>query len=376
MSTASDISQHGKAREALPVRRALPRRWVRPLALLFGPALLIAIGAWLYLSGGRYISTDDAYVHAGMTQISTDVSGRVAEVAVVENQRVKVGDLLFRLDDRPYRYAVERAEAQLARTRLTIDALRATYAQKQADIRVAQEDVEYLARELERQRQLLASHVASQAAFDQARHKYDAARQTLSAAQQALANVVANLGGNPNIATDQHPDVQAAKAQLDQAEYDLAHTRIYAESNGVVARVDKLQRGSYVTPGTPLFALIGSDDLWVEANFKETELTHMKPGQRAIVEVDTYPGRSFIGTIEGISPGTGSEFSVLPAQNASGNWVKVVQRLPVRIRLAETDADAPLRAGMSATVEVDTEQKRSLGSLFHSAFAATRPTSR
>ncbi len=351
--------------------RHQPRRWLRPLALVAGPALLLALGAYLYLIGGRYVSTDDAYVRAGITQVSTDIAGRVIAIEVGENQRVKAGDVLFRLDDKPFQYALERAKADLAKSRLDVEALRATYAQKQAEIRFAQENVDFLTRSFDRQNQLLASHVASQAQYDQARHNLDAARQTLQSTQQALANVLANLGGDPKIETDRHPEVLAAKAQLDQAALNLSHTIVHAAADGIVAQIDKLQKGEYVSAGTPLFALIGAD-VWVEANFKETDLSHMKPGQAVTIDIDTYPGHVFKGTVAGISPGTGSEFSVLPPQNASGNWVKVVQRLPVRILLADQDENMPLRAGMSATVEVDTEIQRTIAALIESAFAGTR----
>ncbi len=371
MSNAVETSSPASVRiaEVVARPRRRQRRWVRPLSIVLGPALVLIAGAYLYLTGGRYISTEDAYVRAGVAQISTDIPGRVSEIDVRENQRVKAGDTLFRLDDRPYRYALERAQAQLAQSRLTVEALRATYAQKQADLKTAEEDLDFRSRELERQRQLLASRVASQAQYDQARHNFAAARQAVEAAQQALANVLASLGGNPRIETDRHPAVLAAKAQVDQAALDLSHTVIRAAGNGIVAQVDKLQVGDYVTAGTPLFALIGTDDIWIEANFKETDLTHMKPGQAVTVEIDTYPGRRFKGKVVGISPGTGSEFSVLPPQNASGNWVKVVQRLPVRIALSESDPEMPLRAGMSATVEVDTEIRRPITRMIESALA-------
>lgn len=362
----SDIAL-GKAAPSAHARKRR-RRWLRPALITCGPALLVLVGAYLYLTSGRYVSTDDAYVRADITQISTDVAGRVIEVAVRENDQVKAGQVLFRLDDTPFRYALERAQAQLAMARLDVEALRATYAQKQADLKAAQDTLDFQGREFDRQKSLLASHVSSQQLYDQAQHNVDAARQNLDSTRQALANVLANLGGDPKMETDKHPRVLAAKAQLDQAALDLSHTVIYAPNGGTVAKVDKLQKGEYVTAGTPLFSLIGKD-IWVEANFKETELTHMRPGQEATVEVDTYPGRSFKGRLAGISPGTGSEFSVLPPQNATGNWVKVVQRLPVRILLSESDGDMPLRSGMSVTVDVDTKFRQPIAAIFDAAFA-------
>jgi membrane fusion protein (multidrug efflux system) len=356
------------ARAPARARRLVERRWLRPLLLIAGPALLILVGLYLYVTGGRYISTDNAYVHADATTISTDVPGRVAEVAVHEHQLVKAGEVLFRLDDAPYRYALDKASAQLASTRLDVDALRASYFQKQTDVRAAEQNLDFFTRELERQRQLLASHFTSQVNFDQALHNRDTAQQALDGAHQALASALATLGGDPALPTGQHPRVLAAKAARDQAAYDLDRTTVTAASDGTVAQVDKLQKGQYVTAGTPLFMLIGTQ-VWVDANFKETELTHMQPGQSATVDVDTYPDCAFTGSVASISPGTGAEFSVLPAQNATGNWVKVVQRIPVRVAVDTNSCARPLRAGMSATVAVDTQHRRAVAAIVDSALA-------
>lgn len=347
--------------------------WPRLLLLLAGPLVIVAVASYFYLTGGRYVSTDDSYVHADNTMISTDVPGRVVEVDVRENEKVKAGQTLFKLDDAPYRYAYERAVANLAMTRLNIEALRATYAQKQADLKAAQDTLDFNNREYERQKQLAARGNASQQTLDQAQHNRDASLQAVDAARQALANVLASLGGDPKLETDKHPQVIAAAAQRDQAAYDLARTVVYAPTDGIIAQVDKLQKGQYVTTGTPLFSLIGLD-VWVEANFKETDLTYMRPGQAVTVDVDTYPDHNFTGIVSGISPGTGSEFSVLPPQNATGNWVKIVQRVPVRVRLTTGPDDPPLRSGMSATVEVDTQHRRALSTMIESAFARNPKT--
>jgi membrane fusion protein, multidrug efflux system len=342
--------------------------WPRLFLLLAGPLFIVAVASYFYIVGGRYVSTDDSYVHADNTMISTDVPGRVVEVAVRENETVKAGQILFKLDDAPYRYALDRATANLAMTRLNIEALRATYAQKQAELKAAQDTLDFNNREYERQKQLAARGNASQQTLDQARHNRDTSLQAVDSARQALANVLASLGGDPKLETDKHPQVIAAAAQRDQAAYDLARTVVYAPTDGIIAQVDKLQKGQYVTAGTSLFSLIGLN-IWVDANFKETDLTYMRPGQEVTVDVDTYPDHNFKGIVSGISPGTGSEFAILPPQNATGNWVKIVQRVPVRVLLTTGPDDPPLRSGMSATVEVDTKHRRALSAMIESAFA-------
>lgn len=337
-------------------RRPLRQRLRLPL-MLAGPIVVLLIGSWWYLTSGRFVSTDDAYVQAARTMVSSDVAGRVVAVEVHDNQRVAKGQVLFRLDDRNYRIAVEDATAQLAAARLQVRALQATYGQKLADAKAAEETLGYQQREHDRQRQLAASGVAARSTFDQVHNAVQVARQKVVSAQSDLANALAQLGGNPDLPIDQHPSVQRAKAALDKAELDLSHTVVRAQETGIVTKVEQLQVGSYVNAATPVFSMI-SDRIWVEANFKETELTHMRPGQHATVEVDTYPGIVFSATVQSLSPGTGLTFSLLPAENATGNWVKVVQRLPVRLTLDNSDPKVPLRAGLSATVEIDTQHRR------------------
>jgi len=331
------------------------------LPLMLAGVLAVAIVAlYFWLTGGRYMSTDDAYVQAARASISSNVPGQVAEVAVRDNQRVHRGDLLFRLDDQGYRIAVEEAQAKLDTTRLEITAGKATYRQQLATLRSAQDTLDYQSREYERQRKLLASGIASQMQFDQVQHARDAARQQLDATQQQLASVLAMLGGNADIDPDQHPTVQQAQAALDRAKLNLSYTRIVAPDDGVVTKVEQLQVGDYINAANPVFALMSTRDVWIEANFKENQLTHMQPGQPATVKIDTYSGKTFKGRVVSIAPGTGSQFSALPPENATGNWVKVVQRLPVRLELEDADKDLPLHSGLSATVEVDTGHSRGL----------------
>jgi membrane fusion protein (multidrug efflux system) len=346
------------SRPALAGRRRPLRQRLRLPLMLAGPILVLLVGGYWYLTTGQYVSTDDAYVQAARVAVSTDVSGRVVQIDVKDNQRLNAGETLFQLDQRPFQIAVDEAKAQLGTVRFQVHALKATYHQKRADARAAEATADYTQHEFERQQRLLATGTASQQQFDQARQAYENARAQLASKQQDVANALAQIGGDPDLPLEQHPMVQHAQAALDRAELDLSYTVIRAPENGIVTKVDQLQVGDYVNAGTPLFSLMSTDRVWVEANFKETELTHMRPGQEATVEVDTYPGVVFPAKVESLSPGTGLTFSLLPAENATGNWVKVVQRLPVRLRLEGLDPNEPLHAGLSATVEVDTGYRR------------------
>jgi membrane fusion protein, multidrug efflux system len=371
MSTITSDAAAPQGRAVAPVRRRtawLKRRALRLMLMLAMPVLLLLAATWWYLSSGRYVSTDDAYIQADTVAISSDVAGRVTAVEVRNNQYVKAGEVLIRLDDRPYRAAVEQAAAQLASARLQVEGLRATYRQRQAELAADQDTVAYLQRELERQQQLLQSHVTSQASYDQAHNRFVSARQQVAGAEQQLANVLASLGGDADLPTDQHPLVQQAQAQLDTATLNLGYTVIAAPANGTVTNVDKLPVGTYLAPATPAFSLVETDSPWIEANFKETDLAHMKEGARATVTVDAYPDRSFTAHLVSLSPGTGSQFSVLPPQNATGNWVKVVQRLPLRLAVDQPD---PLRAGMSVTAEIDTGYVRPIVASLRSFFGGS-----
>jgi len=336
--------------------RPLRQRLRLPL-MIAGPAVVVLAAGWWYLTSGRYVSTDDAYIQSGRTMISADVNGRVMEIAVHDNERVTKGQVLYRLDPAYYKAALDDAKGQLGMARLQIEALKATYQQKIADNKAAQETLDYSQREYDRQKKLLGSGVASQAQFDQASNALEVARQRVASTQQDIGNVLAQLGGNPDIPVNEHPMVQRAQAVVDQRQIDLNDTVLYAPENGIVTKVEQLQVGDYITSATPVFSLM-SDRIWVEANFKETELTHMRPGQDATIEIDTYPGVEFRAKVATLSPGTGLTFSLLPPENATGNWVKVVQRLPVRLTLDNVDSETPLHAGLSATVEVDTQYRR------------------
>jgi membrane fusion protein (multidrug efflux system) len=358
MDEPTQDNKHTGVSHTLP-RKDLRTRLRLPLMLL-GLAVVIGLALYFYLSGGRYEETDDAYVQAAQVAISADIAGRVREVAVHDNQRVHTGEVLFRLDDAPLRIALADANAQLAAARLKVDMLKANYRQRLADLASAQDTLKYQQTEYERQRRLSASGIASQSQVDQALHALDDARARLAAVKQQLNAVVANLAGNPDIALERHPDVQQAQALVDRAQLNLSYAVVKAPADGVVTRVEELQVGSHINAAAPVFALVSDKDVWIEANFKEDQLAHMRPGQTAAVKIDSYPGRNFAGTVASVSPGTGSQFSVLPAENATGNWVKVVQRLPVRIELDHLDPAFPLKGGLSADVSVDTRHQRHL----------------
>jgi membrane fusion protein (multidrug efflux system) len=337
----------------------LHERWRLPL-LLLGIAVVAIATLYFWLTGGRYMSTDDAYVQAARASISSNVSGKVVAIAVGDNQRVKRGDLLFQLDDQPYRIAVAAARAKLGSVQLEVSIDKATYRQRLAALAAARDTLEYQQKEYERRQKLRADGVVTQAQFDQAKHAFEEARQQTDAAQHQVDSALAALGGDPNIDPARHPAVQAAQAELDRAELNLSYTRITAPDDGIVTKVEQLHVGDYIEAANPVFALVSTHDVWVEANFKEDQLTHMRTGQPATVDIDTYPGKTFHAHVASIAPGTGSQFSALPPENATGNWVKVVQRVPVRLEFGGSNPDVPLHSGLSAVVSVDTGHRRSL----------------
>jgi membrane fusion protein (multidrug efflux system) len=350
---------------AVPVAAAVrgSRRLARPILMLVVP-LLIALGTgYLYLTGGRYVSTDDAYVRADKLAVSTDVSGIVLQIGVHEGETVAAGQTLFRLDPQPFRIALDGAKADLAETTLSIEAMRQDYQRMFRDIDAQQAQVNLAQAQFERYANLVKKNNVPVSDYDQARFGLAAARQTLASLKQQAAVQLTRLGGDPDMPVEQHPQYLQAKARLDEAQRQLDHTIVRAPFDGIVTQVDQLQPGQYLAAATPAFALVATDHIWVEGNPKETDLTHVKPGDTATVVVDTYPDRTWQGTVESISPASGAEFALLPAQNSSGNWVKVVQRIPVRIRVDRGPDDPILRAGMSAVIEIDTGHQRSLADI-------------
>jgi membrane fusion protein (multidrug efflux system) len=348
------------------------RRWVRWALFALLPLALIA-GAYWYVSGGQVMSTDDAYVEADKVGISTDVSGIVKEIEVSNNQEVAAGQTLFSMDDLPFRLALERAEAQVGNVRNDLNALKANYGDMEAQIKQAQYDVEYYDREFHRQQDLASKSIASQQTFDTARRNFQNAQQKLASLNQQLAAIAANLNGDPGIPVERHPRYRDAVAQRDEAARQLDHTVVKAPFAGIVTNVPAIAPGKYLQASMTAFYLVATDHLWVDSNPKETELTYVRPGQGVTVTVDTYPDAEWHGTIESISPAAAQEFSLLPAQNTSGNWVKVVQRIPMRVRVDTSDKNLPpLRAGMSVEVDVDTGHTRGLPHFLAALFGAAR----
>ncbi|WP_312794947.1 HlyD family secretion protein [Tianweitania sp.] len=344
---------------------------MRYLVMAVVPLLLVGGGIYYWVTGGRFQETENANLRQARVTIASEIAGRITAVNLHENQTVKAGDLLFAVDPEPYRIALAQAEASLAGARLNVEQLRASLGQAEAQQRSEVGEVAYLQQELDRQTALSGKGVTTQSSLDTARRNLDKARDAERAAAQAVVGAKAALGGNPDIKTDEHPSVLAALATRDRAAYQLEQTTVNAPADGIVSQAASFKEGQFVSAGSSLFTLVETGDAWVEANFKETQLTHMKLGQKAEIELDTFPGRPIEATVDSIGAGTGAEFSLLPAQNATGNWVKVTQRIPVRLKINEADADLLLRTGMSATVNVDTGVSRGWGSLIGHAYAGT-----
>jgi len=327
----------------------------RARILLFAsvPLLILIAGLYLWMTSGRSVSTDNAYVQQDMISVSSEVAGPIVEVAVKENQAVKKGDLLYRIDPRPYRIAVAQAEAQIAAARVSVDKLEAESAGTGADIHGAAANLAFAERALGRQEELLRRGFTTRSRYDEAQHAVQEARERLSNARAAgdIKRAALSSGGS-----SAQPAVAAAIAARDKALFDLQRTEVHAPADGYVAQTDRLQVGNAAVPGLPLLSLVRSGSVWIDANFKETDLDRMAPGQPAEIRMDAYPSARIRGHVASIGRGTGSEFSILPAQNASGNWVKVTQRLTVRIAI-DDKPDRPLLAGLSARVKVDIRER-------------------
>ena len=333
---------------------------LRLVLLVAIPLVAIAGGAFWWLSGGRYVSTDNAYVKAHIVQIAPEVSGQVRRVLTRDHASVAAGETLLTIEQRPFRLALDSAEAELDGARTQVETLRATWRETVTELADAEARADYFQRQWQRQEELAAKGVASAAKRDESQNEARAAADRVTTVRMRLRRVLTALNGNPELPADEHPMVRDKIAARERAALDFARTNVRAPVDGVVVNL-RLQQGEQVKASTPLFALVAASRPWIEANFKETELTYVRVGQKARVVLDTYPDTSWEALVESVSPATGAEFAILPPQNASGNWVKVVQRLPVKLRLLPHVGEPPLRAGMTATVTIDTERQRSPG---------------
>jgi membrane fusion protein, multidrug efflux system len=337
-----------------------PRRWGR--WALFAPLpLAMIVGCYWYVAGGAVMSTDDAYVEADKVGISADISGIVADVAVGDNQRVAAGQVLYRLDPRQFQIALDNAKANLAETALSIAAMKEDYKRMLSDAAAQQAQVDLDQVNHDRYATLLRTATVSKATFDQAHYTLDTDKNKLDSLHRQAAVQLARLAGDPSIPVTLHPQYLQAQAKVDEAQRQLDHATVVAPFSGIVTNVPTIAPGKYLPASTIAFYLVDTDHVWLAANPKETELTYVRPGQRVTVRVDTYPNVEWHGTVESISPAAAQEFSLLPAQNTSGNWVKVVQRVPMRVRIdTSNNSQPPLRVGMSVEVEVDTGHPRGL----------------
>jgi len=353
-------TQEESVAPALATKPARSRASLRLVLLVIIPLIALAGGAYFYLASGRYISTDNAYVGAQKVLITPDISGKIAKVSVTEGQRVNAGDALLEIDPEPLRLASTQAEAKLAGVRVDYANLKTTLASTTRRIVLARETLDLKQRDVERKNTLLANRTGSQVDMDNALNAVVTAKTQLEQLEQQQEGILNQLLGDRDLPIEKYPPYMQAAAALDQAKRDLDHTVLRAPIAGMATQVASIQLGRYVTAGTPVFSLIDDTKPWVDANPKETDITHLRVGQPVSISVDTFPGRTFHGKVAAVSPGTGAQFAILPPQNASGNWVKVVQRVPVRIEFAPAEDVRDLRAGMSVNVDIDTGRQNTV----------------
>ena len=347
-----------------------PRRFLRLTLMILVPMIVVGVAAAVYLSGGRYVTTENAYVKSNIVQISSSLEGLITAVHVRENQVVAKDEPLFSVDAELHEKQLAVAIADVAAAKQQILALRSRYREGQSATVVAEERVRYLNAERERERELLKKGLGTRATLDAVEHDARAAQQRLEQQRQSNRTVLAELGGNPDLPVNQHPAYLRAVAEKELAQVRLSHAEVRAPVDGIVTRVE-LKTGEYVEAGDLLLAIVDTSDRWVEANLKEVELEHLRIGQSASIVLDSLPDVSWRATVTGIAPVTGAEFSILPPQNATGNWVKVVQRVPVRLELVDAGELERFRAGLTARVSIDTGQSRDLSLLFNRVFAST-----
>lgn len=345
------------AAAAAPAKKK--RSPLRLVVMLAVPVVLVGGGAYFWLTGGRYVETDNAYVQQNKVSISADVSGRIASVAVRDNQLVQAGEVLFTIDPQSYQIALSQADAALATARVNVEQLRVGYATAKAKLEAARATLAIRQKEWDRASNLQKQGISAESALDDSRLALQQAQSNVALEEQDVASATAALGGDPGISTDDHPAVRAALAARDVAQRNLDKTTVSAPAAGIVSQVGSLNVGQFINTGSTIATLVETGDIWVEANFKETQLVGLKAGMPAEVTVDAFPGVKFEGQVASIGAATGAEFALIPAQNATGNWVKVTQRIPVNITIEGAAIDT-LRAGMSAVVNVDTKPEGSV----------------
>ena len=349
------------------VARRIGRFALRTVLLVLVPLAAAAIGIYIYAESGRHVTTENAYIKSNIIAISSDVSGRVEWVGVEDSTLVRKGQILFRLDQQPFKIALDRSEAELDLVRMQVEHLRADYHEAVTQVVTEEERVKFLTRQLSRHKKLMDRKLGSEQAYDVAAHDLSLAKRQVRVLRQRVQRALQSLGGNHDIKVEEHARFLRARAERDQAAIAWADTSIEAPVDGIVSNM-KLQAGEYVEDGDAVFAIIENGKVWVEANLKETQLTHVLQGQSASITVDAYPGVEWPATVDAIAPATGAEFSVLPPQNATGNWVKVVQRIPVLLDVEQPPKGNPLRAGMTVTVAIDTERERTMPASFRAWF--------
>jgi membrane fusion protein (multidrug efflux system) len=341
----------------------LLRARARMLLLVALPAVVLIAGLSFWLMGGRYISTDNAYVGAQKVLITPDISGKLTKVLVNEGEHVAAGDDLFEIDPVPFRLALEGARSKLDSVQTQFKSLKSNYASLNQLVTIGEQGVDLKKRDVDRKTALAESRAGSQMDLDNAKAALLTAELQLQLGRQQLSSTLNQLLGNPDLPLENFPPYREAKAAFDQAQRNLDHTLVKAPIAGTATQVDNIQLGRYVTAGMPVFSVIDDAAPWVDANPKETDITYLRRDQKVDISVDSFPDRTFHGTVASVSPGTGAQFAILPPQNASGNWVKVVQRVPLRITLDGNQDTRNLRAGMSANVWIDTRRGRSLAGL-------------
>ena len=348
--------------------KELVRKKLRMILLVMVPAAATVAGLGFYLSGGRYIATDNAYVGAQKVLITPDISGKVSRIVVREGQHVAPGEIVFEIDPEPFRLALSQTQAKLASVRVDLANLKTNLNSLTILADLAHKSVEIKQRDVERKTALVAKSTGSLLDLDNAAAALVTARLQAQFAAQQKSTTLNQLLDNPELPIEDFPAYRQAKAALEQAQRDLDHTVLRAPIAGVATQVDAIQLGRFVTAGMPVFSVMDDTHPWVDANPKETDITYLRPGQMVSMDVDAFPDHTFHGTVTAVSPGTGAQFAILPPQNASGNWVKVVQRVPVRITFAPDQDTRYLRSGMSVAVEIDTGRSRSLGKLIGALF--------